>query len=118
MGWRRASLPYMSASATAPSEAASQPMIVTLPTVARVAGRRKMPEPIMLPATTTVARTGPSLRWPATNYSRAHGARPAGRRWRGLGRFGDQRAQAPAEAAQAHLALGERPDTITSGSHA
>ena len=42
-------------------------MIVTLPTCASVAGSMKMPEPIMLPATTIVARTGPNLRRPATS---------------------------------------------------
>jgi hypothetical protein len=39
-----------------------QPSTVRLPTVASVAGNRKMPEPIMFPATTIVASTGPSLR--------------------------------------------------------
>jgi hypothetical protein len=69
MGWRRASLPYISASATAPSDAASQPMIVTLPTPASVAGSRKDAEPIMLPAIDD-GRRGPvrGLRRPATNY--------------------------------------------------
>jgi hypothetical protein len=39
-------LPYISLSATAPSEAASQSNIVTLP----VADNKKMTEPIKLPA--------------------------------------------------------------------
>jgi hypothetical protein len=40
-----------------------QPMIVTDPMLARVAGSRKMPDPIMLLATSTVARKTPIFRF-------------------------------------------------------
>ena len=62
MGLRRARRANSSASANAPTVPMTQPSTVRLPTPASVAGSRKMPEPIMLPATTIVASTGPSLR--------------------------------------------------------
>src|SRR5690348_7157607 len=68
IGLRLASFANNSASASAPTEPMTQPSTVRLPTDASVAGSKNTPEPIMLPATTIVARTGPSFRWPVTNY--------------------------------------------------
>src|SRR6478736_2349633 len=66
IGLRLASRANSNASASAPIDPITQPSTVRLPTEASVAGSRKTPDPIMLPATTIVARTGPSLRWPVT----------------------------------------------------
>src|SRR6187402_756871 len=67
IGLRLASLANNSARAKAPTAPMTQPNTVRLPTDASVAGNRNTPEPIMLPATTMVARTGPNFRWPATD---------------------------------------------------
>jgi hypothetical protein len=48
---------------SAPTVPIAQPTTVMLPTAASVAGSRKMPEPIMLLATSAVASTGPILRF-------------------------------------------------------
>src|SRR4051812_12260564 len=47
---------------SAPAEAMIHPSTVMLPTAARLAGSSRMPEPTMLFATRTVARSGPILR--------------------------------------------------------
>jgi hypothetical protein len=56
------SLARTMAISSAPTVPIAQPITVMLPTAASVAGSRKMPEPIMLLATSAVASTGPILR--------------------------------------------------------
>src|SRR6187549_850285 len=119
MGLRLARRANNSASANAPTAPMTQPSTVRLPTVASVAGRRNTPDPIMLPATTIVARTGPSLRWPATNYlTLRRAARPARGRGRGIRALRNEAAHALAEAAQRHFTGGHRAHAVAARCHA
>ena len=56
----RDSRPKITASTSAPSEVTVQPTSEIGPKAASEAGRRKMPEPIMLPTTSAVQATSPS----------------------------------------------------------